>query len=264
MKMNLLALTQDILNDMDGDEVNSINDTTESEQVANIVKSTYLAMMSDRNWPHTRRIVQLVASGNISLPNYMKVPDNVKEMIFINYNVANLAQGTKKVYKEMKYINPDDFLRMSNGRNSSASNIDMIIDPSSATQILIRNDIAPSKYTSFDDENLVFDSYDKLVNQTLQQSRSQAYGYTFPTWVHTDTAIPDLPNEAFMSLLEEAKSKASMKLRQVRDSKAEQESVRQRHWLSRKDWRVKGGVGYPNYGRHTRNKYFDPTFDRSN
>ena len=55
MKMNLLEITQDILNDMDGDEVNSIDDTFESAQIAQIIKSTYYAIISNRNWPHTRR-----------------------------------------------------------------------------------------------------------------------------------------------------------------------------------------------------------------
>ena len=40
-KMTLLAMVQDILNDMDGDEVNSISDTVEAEQVAQIIKTTY-------------------------------------------------------------------------------------------------------------------------------------------------------------------------------------------------------------------------------
>ncbi len=45
MKYTLLEIVQEILSDMDSDEVNSIDDTTESEQVATIVKSTYLSMM---------------------------------------------------------------------------------------------------------------------------------------------------------------------------------------------------------------------------
>jgi len=44
-KMTVLEIVQDILNDIDGDEVNSIDDTLESEQVAQIVKSTYDAII---------------------------------------------------------------------------------------------------------------------------------------------------------------------------------------------------------------------------
>jgi len=52
MKLTLLEIVQDIMNDMDGDEVNAISDTIESQQVAQIVKTTYLEMMANRNWPH--------------------------------------------------------------------------------------------------------------------------------------------------------------------------------------------------------------------
>ena len=45
MKFTLLEMVQEILSDMDSDEVDSIEDTVEAEQVATIVRSTYLAMM---------------------------------------------------------------------------------------------------------------------------------------------------------------------------------------------------------------------------
>ena len=40
-KMTVLEMVQDILNDMDSDEVNSINDTIEAQQVANTVRTVY-------------------------------------------------------------------------------------------------------------------------------------------------------------------------------------------------------------------------------
>ena len=52
MKYTLLEIVQEILSDMDSDEVNSIDDTVESQQVASIVRSAYMAIMSNRNW-HT-------------------------------------------------------------------------------------------------------------------------------------------------------------------------------------------------------------------
>jgi hypothetical protein len=247
MKMTLLDIVQDILNDMDGDEVNTIDDTIESAQVAQIVKSTYFAMLSNRNWPHTRQAIQITPSGDSALPTHMVVQQTIKELCFINYNKVRDGE-TRKLYKPVKYLYPDDFLRVTNRRNNDVNTVDIITDPT-GVELLVRNDIPPTYYTSFDDELLVFDSYDNLVDTTLQQSKVQAQAYVMPEWVHTDEAIPDLPMDAFTALLEESKSRAMLKLKQVQDIKAEQEASRQQRWLSRKARVVNGGIRYPNYGR---------------
>jgi hypothetical protein len=80
-KKTLLELVQDILSDMDGDEVNSIDDTIESAQVAQIIRATYEAMMSSRNWPHQRRLLTLVPSGDNTLPTHVTMQEEIKEMI---------------------------------------------------------------------------------------------------------------------------------------------------------------------------------------
>ena len=259
MKMSLLDIVVDILNDMDGDLVNTIDDTFEAEQVAQIVKSTYFAMISNRNWPHTRQAIQILPSGDSALPTHMNVQEAIKELCFINYNKVRTGE-TRKLYKPVRYLEPDDFLHVTNKRNNDNADIDVITDPT-GVELLINNTTAPTYYTSFDDEALVFDSYDNLVDVTLQQSKVQAQAYVIPTWVHTDEAIPDLPAEAFTALLEESKSRAMLKLKQVQDVKAEQEATRQQRWLSRKARRVNGGLSYPSYGRRT-NQRKDSTFTR--
>lgn len=258
MKMSLLELVVDILNDMDSDEVNSIDDTVESQQVAQIVKSTYFALISNRNWPHLKRGISLEAPGSDATPTHMKLASNVKELISINYNKVRDGE-TRKRYEQVRWAEPDDFLRMTNHRNSDEPNIDIITDPS-GIELLIRNDQPPTYFTSFDDTHVVFDSYDIAVDDTLQENKVQAQGYVIPNWLTEDDFIPDLPEEAFTLLLEEAKSRASLKLRQSQDVKAEQEAGRQNRWLSRKAWRVRGGIEYPNYGRNNNKGYRDPTF----
>lgn len=257
MKMTLLEIVQDILNDMDGDEVNSIDDTFESQQIAQIVKSTYFAMISNRNWPHTRQAIQISPSGDGSLPTHMNVQQEIKELCFINYNKIKNGE-TRKVYEAVRWLEPDDFLRTINSRNNDEPNIDVIADPT-GVELLIRNDLAPTYFTSFDDSTLVFDSYDNTVDSTLQESKIQSQAYVVPSWSQVDDFIPDLPMEAFTALLEESKSRAMLKLKQVQDIKAEQEATRQQRWLSRKAWRVNGGIKYPDYGRNTR-KFRDVTF----
>lgn len=249
-KFTLLEMTQDILNDLDSDEVNSINDTIESQQVAQIIKTSYYAMLGNRNWPHTRRVTQLDASGDLTKPNYLKVPADWKEMESFSYDKAKLGAGTID-FREVKYKEPDDFLRFVSFRNSSNANVSTISD-FSGVKLLIINDTAPTYWTSFDDQYVVTDSYDVAVDSTLQKSKTQCIAYIEPGWTLSDTFIPDLPTEAFIALLEESKSAASLKLKQAADQKAEQRSVKQQRWLSRKAWTAEGGTKFPDYGRKRR------------
>lgn len=247
MKKTLLEIVQEILSDLDSDEVNSIDDTVEAEQVAGIVRSTYMAMMSTRNWPHLKRGIQLSGSGQLALPTHMTIAEDVKEIVFINYNISKDLE-TRRKYKRMRWLEPEEFLRRQNSLNNDNDNVDVIQDPT-GIEILVRNDIAPSVYTSFDDETLVFDAYDTEAGETLIGAKVQAQAYVMPNWSHVDDAIPDLPEEAFTSLIEESKSTAAMRINQMVDQKAEQLSRKSEQWLSRKAWAVGGGIKFNQYGR---------------
>lgn len=258
MKWTLLELVTDILSDMDGDNVNSILDTFESEQVAQIVKSSFFAMISTRDWPHLKQLIQLTPSQDPALPTHMYVPDDVTRMVSINYNAAK-PNDSRKYYRPVTWREPDDFLRLTNVQNTDSQEVDVVIDPS-GIELIIRNNRNPTFYTSFDDKTLVFNSYDKEVEDTLQNDKTQARAYVMPGWQMEDSFIPDLPSEAFIALLEEAKSRAMIKLKQQEDPKAEQEAQRQQRWLSRNAWKVKGGIKTPDYGRNSRKMRRDPTF----
>ena len=247
MKRDLLDMVQEILSEMDSDEVDSIDDTVESEQVVSILKSSYYAMMSNRDWPHLRRSIQIEGIGDTTKPTHMRVQDNVKELCFIKYNKEKDG-ATKKDYSGVDYLQPDKFLHKTNQEDSSSAVVDTITD-TGGIEVLVRNDRSPSYYTSFDDEYIVFDSYDNAVDTTLQEAKVQSMAYVVPAWTSSDTFIPDLPDDAFTALVEEAKSRAMLRLKQQPDSKAEQEAGRQNRWLARKARRVNGGIQYPNYGR---------------
>lgn len=259
MKSTLLQIVQDVLNDMSSDVVNSIDDTEESQQVAQIVKSTYQAMMSNRNWPHTKQLISLAASTDNTRPTHMTIDDEIKEMISIYYDKRKQGE-TRLLYKEVEWRDPDDFLRITNSRNNDNDNVEVVTDPSGVV-LLIMNNKAPSYFTSFDDEMLVFDSYDSDIDDTLQSSKTQARAYVTPVFEMDDDYVPDLPEEAFAALIEETKSRAQLKLHQQQDVKSEQEAGRQNRWLSRKAWKIAGGIRYPDYGRSRRRGWHkDPTF----
>lgn len=248
-KKTLLQMTQDILNDLDADEANSINDTVEATQVAQIVRTCYEEMCSNRNWPHQKKIIQFEASGTINRPNYLTFPEGIKELVSFKYNVIKDGE-TRVQYRDVKFLYPDEFLAKIYARNSDDANIQQIQDDSGVV-ILVQNDKAPEWWTSFDDSWIICDSYDSAVDDTLKKVKTQAIVYKEATWSHVDSFIPDLPEEAFSALIEEAKSTAFLVLKQMANQKAEQKATRQQRWLSRKAWKANGGVRYPSYGRRS-------------
>lgn len=247
MKMTLLEMTQDILNDMDSDEVNSIDDTVEAGQVAQIIRTCYFEMIGNRNWPHLRKLLQLEASNELAKPNYLILPARLKELVSIRYDVSK-QDSTDVSIKEIKYKDSEDFLRLISNRKSSNTNITSVTDYS-GINLLIANDAGPTYWTSFDDTHIVCDSYDKAVDDTLKKSKTECIAYINPTWERSNDSIPDLPIEAFPALLEEARSTAFFALKQMANSKAEQKATRQQRWLSRKAWSAEGSIRFPNYGR---------------
>lgn len=252
-KMSLLEIVQDILNDADADTVNSINDTVESMQTAQIVKTSYFEIIANRNWPHLKKTINLDSSADPLYPTHLKLPVGIKELLTFNYNKRKPADP-KDRFEGLRYCQPEDFLRKINKRNSLESNIIRVTDFGGVT-LLIRNDKQPEYYTSFDDEYVIADSWDSSLETTLVSINTQCIVYQDPVWSIDDSFVPDLPSEAFPALLEESKSTAFVVLKQQANEKAEQKSRRQQRWLSRKAWRVNGGVRYPDYGRASRTRH---------
>lgn len=246
-KMTLLELTQDILNDMSGDEVNSINDTPESTQVAAIVKSTYYELIDGGEWPHLRKVMPLDALGDVNHPNYMKLPTDVNKIYMIKYNCKKVG-GAYSEYKTITYLDPLEFIDYVMQRKSNDSDVDTITD-FDGVDLFIVNDTAPSYYTSFDDTYIVFDSYDSATDSTLQASKSQIFIKRTPTWTHADSFYPDLPAESFSLLLAEAKSTCFNSLKQMPNQKEEQKATRQRRKISPKKSRVRDEITFSSFGR---------------
>lgn len=245
--MTILDMTQDILSDMNSDEVNSINDTAESLEVAQIIKTTYFNIIDGKHWPWLKELFILTASGITARPTHMQIPSDIVEVEFVKYNVRK-STDTRDYYKTLKYKTPEEFLSMCEVRNSSDTNITIVTD-NSGTFLNIFTNKAPEYYTSFDDSYIVFDSYDADLESTLQASKTQCYGTRYPTWTMSDTFEPDLPVQMFSYLLAEAKATCFSTIKQMTNQKAEQHSISQRRRMSQDAWKLTKGIKYPNYGR---------------
>src|SRR5258705_5004895 len=89
MKMTLLEMTQNVLSSLSSDEVNSISDTSESMQVATIIKTCYFNMVSRAGLPEQKKLIQLEPSLDPLLPILMTKPDDVSKIEWIKYFNTN-------------------------------------------------------------------------------------------------------------------------------------------------------------------------------
>lgn len=258
MKMTLLEIVQDILDSMSSFDVNSITDTLESTQVASIVRGAYYDIIQLRDWQYLKRLMQLDTTST-STPTHLKIPDNIKRVDNIAYNVKKLV-GDRDDYRVLRYLEPEQFLAMSNGLNSTAANVDSVTDFGGAT-ILVRNNKQPEYWTSFDDVYVVCDSYYSTLDNNLQNSKTRAMVVKSPSWTHDDNEYPDLPEEAFPYLVNEAKSRAWLELRGIPHEKAEQSANRHRRAMSQRAWQLNSGDKRRTYGRKrpgvSRNPYLE-------
>lgn len=94
MKLSLLEMTQQILSSMGSDEVNSIGDTTESLQVANIIKTSYMNMLGRYDLPEHNQLITLNPSGSNTQPVLMLRPDDVTRIEWIKYFNSNPLEGS--------------------------------------------------------------------------------------------------------------------------------------------------------------------------
>lgn len=248
MRLCLLDIVQDILSDMNSDEVNSINDTVESLQVAQIVKSTYFLMCSNRDWGDQKSLRTLDHIGDLAKPTYFHIPANLKKLEYLSYNVRKEETGPLDEYRKLHYKYPDQFLQICNTRPRDNQNFVEIQD-FGGSKLYIKNNSAPMYWTSFDDKFIVCDAYDAEIDSTLVAAKTQALVVTMPTWETTDEFVPHLPIEGYAALQAEAKSTAFLVLRQMENAKAESASQKQQRWLARHNSTTQNGVRYQTYGR---------------
>ena len=223
MKMTLLELTQACLRSIKGEEVNSISDTAESLAVADIIKESYYTLVSQKDYPELYTLFELDASGDSAKPTLMTLPSGIIGLEWIKYN-KRLSTDPNDKYSDLIYLPLKTFLDFNHMINTSESNTGSFtlttVNNSSIT-FYYRNDIAPTYYTSFDDFNLVFDSYDSVVNTTLVKDKTQCFGLKEDTWSNIDSFTPLLDSQQFITLLNKAKAMTWLELRQTQNPIAE-------------------------------------------
>src|SRR5688572_12204693 len=152
MRYTLLQMVQKILSSMDGDEVNSYSDTTESLQVAHIIETCYNDLVSNMDLPEHMSLFELEASGDILLPTVMYVPSTVLSVEWIKYD-SSLTGDTEVTYQDVEPLTMSEFFDRTYrfGEDATEVGISTINVGAETFSTKYYSSRAPSFYTSLDD-----------------------------------------------------------------------------------------------------------------
>ncbi len=231
---------------MDSDDVNSINDTEEALQVAEIAQDTYYELVTQSEWPHLNQTCVLESVGDSSKPTFLRIPDNVDKIDTIRYEQAADAENPRS-FKKVTYQDSELFLSNSYSLTIDNPEVEEIVD--NGVSIFVQNDRQPIFWTSFDDEHIVFSSFDNTIESTLQGNKTSVQCKVIPVWSETDAFIPDLPAKMFPLFLAEVKSASHQYLKQQASPTDSKRSVRGFNVLRQRNGRANEYKNRPRFGR---------------
>jgi hypothetical protein len=244
MRKTLLEIVQSILNDMDSEDVNSISDTTEAQQIASVVKDTFYNIIATRLIPEHKTTFNITSLSQSARPTHFLYPTDVKVIDKLFYNVSETGAVD---YKEVHWVEPLDFFERMPMHNGSTTTI--VTDTDDETKIVVSSDAHPTYYTSFDDEHIIMDSYKSSVESILSQSKTKAFGTKFPAFTISDSFEPDLDDVMLPMLLAEAKSTCMSLFKAGSDPKVEQAARRLKTTVQNDLYRTRKENSRPSYGR---------------
>ena len=242
MKKSLLEIVKDILSDMDSEDVNSIADTVEGIQVARIVEQTFYDLVAVREIPEHKSLIKLTSLSDADFPSHFVLQDRQTKLGTVWYDVSD---DNTYSYREIHWKDPEDFLRFTDRRQEDYT---LVEDKTAGTKLRIANNLDPSYYTSFDDEYLIFDSFDITKSDTLLTEKTRAVAVTFPVFIIADDFVPDIDAVMFPSLVREATSRA-FSMFKTADPKLEQAARRQKVHVQNDKRKTQAPSKKRNYGR---------------
>jgi len=280
MKQTLLDMTQNILSRMSSDEVNSISDSPESLQVANIIKNKYFDIVSRVGIPEHDQLIQLDPSLDATSPVLMYVPTGIAEIKWLKYFDSNITDGTSVgshgINTDLQNnsgsgVNPPpgylyvtilpvrQFIDMVNRFNPEESDVESFTFQDTSNNydtnytFYYKNQQQPRFCTILSNFYVIFDAFDNTQDTTLQASKTMALGRVVPHFEMEDSFIPGLADEEFQLLVNEATALAFYELKQQPHALATQEVKRGWTAVQKKKAVIDRPTYFdalPDFGRH--------------
>jgi len=238
---------------MDSDEVNSISDTVESNQVALLLKSVFYDCSTELGLEEQEKLFELTASGDTLKPVLMTLPTNVMNLYSVKYN-TKLSTESFPNYKEIQFLPFDAFLEMQQGKATLGSMVHTMTYTinSELFETIYTDDAMPTYYTSISGQTLIFDSYLVTEDSTLQKSKTMCKGLVYPEFLLENNFIPQFNPDQFSYWINRAKVRAFAELKQAPNQEASSETRNQKVIFQKRKRRVAELSEFdklPKYGR---------------
>jgi hypothetical protein len=250
----LLQIVQEVLESIDGDEVNSIGDTLEASSVAGVVKSCFDTILLTKDNREAQLPFTLTAYG-VSKPVLMERPDDIISVDWIKYDIREDGDPYPQ-WRTIEYLNLKEFLEYSQNLPGQldSSMFESFVQNINGSNITFyyRKDTEPRFYSTLDDKLILFDAYNSVTESSLQESKTTCFGTYNLEFQKNDGFVIPFDRKTTLQLIEDSKARASIQLRQTQNPAAEK-VARRLHVRSQFDNRQVGPANtYENrtgYGR---------------
>lgn len=231
-------MVQRILEAIDGQVVESIEDTREAMQVANCIKESYEHLLYTRDIKAKSNLIQMQSLSNVEQPTVFHINDNLAQISMFKY-----FDKANERYIDLQWMEPEQFIELTLNRNPLKDNVKNVTEPTSGVRYNVYTDRAPTYYTSFDDKHIVCDAYNSEDGHTLMEEYTVVYGYVMPEFKLEDEFVPDLAPQHFSLLLSTAKVQAAYELNREFDQLENNRAMKQKATADRHAQRQRGQDG---------------------
>jgi len=200
MNQNLLDLVNDTLMNMNSNQVTTVTQTIEAQQVALIAKDTYEYLEELQRWDHKLRFSRALAAPDI-VPFGVGIPDGIQQIKEVRYLVPKdpSQPSGDECWKTLTYMCPTDFLDVNACEREDTDLIEFDdvdpIWPQGFIDFWGRNNKEPDSWTVIDESYMYFDSYNSSRQAAIDNSEIAILAYVKYTFDSTDDTyeieIPD-------------------------------------------------------------------------
>lgn len=216
--MNLLETINKVLSATKSFSVADWNDTAESRVVADIIYRQVKLLTNDRDIKELKKIKTLTALSDLDKPTSFMYPSSVDEVYWIKY------KDTDSRYKLVHYLDPIEFINKTDINDPTATESQLV--DMNGVKITVTNNRGPKYWTSFDDQTIIMDSFDSTVDNTLQESKVQAYVREYIEFEYSNTYELPIDPDLESVLLEQSISSAYLEIKGAGNPKAEAQARR--------------------------------------